>query len=398
MKIKEIIIEGLYNTFNHHIPLNQEEGITIIHSPNGFGKTMILRMIDGLFNLKFSVFRSVPFKSFAVILTDDSHIEVKKVEDSEQICLIKNGETIEQFQINLHEEVSPLLEYLNSLLKKQREPFSSEPPKEKLNIPKWFDEIRTKMPVYFIQSQRLFFEQEDAPSFTESVVKHSEELTKTINNKLAESVSLSQMLDRTFPSRLVTQSSQQSLSIEDLKNELGQLEQKRTSLKSLGLIDKAEDENFQIPQDFDESTIKVLNIYIQDVEKKLGVFEELAYKIEPLKRLINKKFLYKKFSVSKEKGFTFSTDRGESLSAKDLSSGEQHELILLYEMLFKVPSNSLILIDEPEISLHIVWQKHFLNDLREIIKLRGFDVLLATHSPHIIDDSWDLTVELKGDE
>ena len=57
MKIKKIIIEGLYNTFNHRIPLNQEEGITIIHSPNGFGKTMILRMVDGLFNLNPSVFR-----------------------------------------------------------------------------------------------------------------------------------------------------------------------------------------------------------------------------------------------------------------------------------------------------------------------------------------------------
>ncbi|HAO20706.1 MAG TPA: hypothetical protein DCQ37_09690 [Desulfobacteraceae bacterium] len=62
MKIKEIITEGLYNTFNHHIPLNQKEGITIIHSPNGFGKTTLLRMIDGLFNLNPSVFSGVPFK------------------------------------------------------------------------------------------------------------------------------------------------------------------------------------------------------------------------------------------------------------------------------------------------------------------------------------------------
>jgi hypothetical protein len=38
----------------------------------------------------------------------------------------------------------------------------------------------------------------------------------------------------------------------------------------------------------------------------------------------------------------------------------------------------------------------FLKDLQTIIKLADFDVLIATHSPSIIEDRWDLTVELKG--
>jgi predicted ATP-binding protein involved in virulence len=65
-------------------------------------------------------------------------------------------------------------------------------------------------------------------------------------------------------------------------------------------------------------------------------------------------------------------------------------------LLFKVQPNSLVLIDEPEISLHVAWQVQFLKDLQEIIKLANFDVLLATHSPDIINDRWDLTVELQG--
>jgi predicted ATP-binding protein involved in virulence len=56
----------------------------------------------------------------------------------------------------------------------------------------------------------------------------------------------------------------------------------------------------------------------------------------------------------------------------------------------------LILIDEPELSLHVAWQVQFLKDLARVIKLSSFDVLLATHSPQIIDTRWDLTVELKG--
>ena len=69
---------------------------------------------------------------------------------------------------------------------------------------------------------------------------------------------------------------------------------------------------------------------------------------------------------------------------------------MLYELLFKAKPNSLVLIDEPELSLHLGWQVEFLKDLQNIAKLRNFDVLLATHSPEIISDRWDLTVELKG--
>ena len=100
--------------------------------------------------------------------------------------------------------------------------------------------------------------------------------------------------------------------------------------------------------------------------------------------------------VGKEKGFAFFTPTNDSLSVTRLSSGEQHELVLLYELLFKVEPDSLILMDEPELSLHVAWQSQFLKDLQEIIKLVPLDFLIATHSPDIISDRWDLTVELKG--
>jgi predicted ATP-binding protein involved in virulence len=146
-----------------------------------------------------------------------------------------------------------------------------------------------------------------------------------------------------------------------------------------------------------------LSVYVEDVEKKLSVFNEVADKIELLQRIINSKFAYssKEMSFNKEKGFVFKTpynylSNTDNLSPTDLSSGEQHELVLLYELLFKVKSNSLVLIDEPELSLHVGWQSQFLKDLQDIIKVANLDILMATHSPDIIQDRWDLTVELKG--
>jgi predicted ATP-binding protein involved in virulence len=44
--------------------------------------------------------------------------------------------------------------------------------------------------------------------------------------------------------------------------------------------------------------------------------------------------------------------------------------------------------------LHVSWQTEFLNDLLQIVKLQNIQVVIATHSPQIINDNWHLTVDL----
>lgn len=239
-----------------------------------------------------------------------------------------------------------------------------------------------------------------------TVSAYSDELAKLMQDKFKEYGTTSQSLDRTFPLRVVKQQPSSDVSDEQLRNQLDELESTRSRLIEVGLLDKEEDSEFQIqPQDIDESTKNALSVYVEDVEKKLNVFSEIARKIDLLRRIINNKFAYsyKEINFSKEKGFVFSTryksfTDSNKLSPTDLSSGEQHELVLLYELLFKVKPNSLVLIDEPELSLHVGWQIQFLKDLQEIIELADLDILMATHSPDLIQDRWDLTVELKGPE
>ena len=139
--------------------------------------------------------------------------------------------------------------------------------------------------------------------------------------------------------------------------------------------------------------ITELSLTTRDNEKSTykNKQEGLSLKIN----IINKKYSFKSVTIDQSKGFIFTTQEGEVLSPTDLSSGEQHELVILCELLFKVKPNTLILIDKPEMSLHISWQQEFLKDLQEITKLSGLDILMATHSPDIINDRWDLTVELE---
>ncbi|WP_417912083.1 AAA family ATPase [Candidatus Electronema sp. TJ] len=125
------------------------------------------------------------------------------------------------------------------------------------------------------------------------------------------------------------------------------------------------------------------------------MFDEILKKLEIFSTVLNERqFVFKQLEISPDFGFRFTTEGGKELSLTDLSSGEQQEVVLLYELLFKVKPNTLVLIDEPEISLHVAWQKEALNDLLKIIEVQKIAVITATHSPQIIGSNWDLVVDL----
>jgi ABC-type glutathione transport system ATPase component len=144
----------------------------------------------------------------------------------------------------------------------------------------------------------------------------------------------------------------------------------------------------------------VLSLYIQDQSEKLHVFDDLQKRIATLMDLINSKFQAqgKYLVIDRERGFLFKTDigGGRIFRPAELSSGEQQQLVLFYELIFKTSKKSLVLIDEPEISLDVGWQRRFLDDLAKVISLDRISILMATHSPQIIHNRRDLAVPLSG--
>jgi len=451
MKIQQISVVSLFGIFDHVIPLATNDRITIIHGPNGFGKTAMLRMLNGFFNSQYSVFRTIPFKRFRVEFDGSTYVEVVKLsEEAEEIrrhssitFFFHSPNSEEVFNLKVRQSPADIdfpLEIVDDIIPELRrvgpkawrytstgETLSLEevidrfesllPSKVKpKDEPNWLKEVKGSIHIRLIESQRLlnFLPNRSsrlysgASSTLSTVSAYSEELAHLIQAKFAEYGTTSQSLDRTFPARVVNQHLSLDLTDAQLRQKLNELEDTRSRLIEAGLLDKEEENSdFQIqPQviDIDINTKNILSVYVEDVGKKLDVFNEIASKIDLLRKIISSKFAYsyKEMSFSKEKGFVFKTlhhspsSTTQTLSPTDLSSGEQHELVLLYELLFKVQPNSLVLIDEPELSLHVGWQAQFLKDLQEITQLAELDVLMATHSPDIIQDRWDLTVELKG--
>ena len=80
------------------------------------------------------------------------------------------------------------------------------------------------------------------------------------------------------------------------------------------------------------------------------------------------------------------TQIGETLSPYQLSSGEKQILAILLTVLIEDNKNYVLFMDEPEVSLHVEWQKQLI-DL--ILALNpNVQIILTTHSPAVIMNGW----------
>lgn len=76
-----------------------------------------------------------------------------------------------------------------------------------------------------------------------------------------------------------------------------------------------------------------------------------------------------------------------TLSLSDISSGEFHLIISMIGIFSKIENNSLILIDEPEISLHPNWQMQYISFLKKVFsKYSSCHFILTSHSHFIVSD------------
>ena len=445
MIVTKVSIVGLFERFNHILEFPEDEPITIIIGPNGFGKTMILSAINALFNQSPTSLIKIPFRDLSVEFSDKSRIDISNNRsttrsDSKLEVFFHQGGTAPKsamvgmapdaknlgIPISLIEDIVPVLDQIGAeswrhsetgerlTLGDVVEQFGDEllPDNESypFAFPKWLREVTSMVAVRLIDTERLTSSHRpvNRPPWKRhipggemrtmrTVSQYSRDLAGKVRHSISKYGTLAQSLDRTFPVRVVEEPMQSDFTIDELRQELSAVEDTRSKLVEAGLL--VEDHtDYWGPlalDNIDKAKQGVLAVYARDARDKLKLFDDLYRRVDALKRIANSRLLYKSVSVGSE-GLQVTSDDGAKLDLDMLSSGEQHELVILYELLFRVPDNGFILFDEPELSLHVDWQEQFLDDLHEMAKISKFQALLATHSPQIIGDRWDLTVELKG--
>ncbi len=446
MRIRAVSVKSLFGVFDHEIPMDNLEGVTIIHGPNGFGKTVMLKMIAAAVSGDPTIFHSMPFKEFRLDFDDASAWILAPGPDSSgddrqfNVTQIdRRGKATRQKPANSRD---PSLGRILDLIDRSVPgPYSraaggwvgpdgrfyslrqilSRFPRARAAVPRSMlaralggEWKPIGIEVFVVEANRLvstegelrrepehsdlhFEDPERVEGSMPRVEQYSADLIKRIKEVRSDYAKVTQARDSTFPERLVQymRAGEPGLQESEIVSSLEQLDRKRQGLIALGFLDQEvalgafKEADAQLAR-------QALTIYAGDVKDKLSAFDDIAKRVGKLIEVIKARYEYKTLGIHRERGLVVTSENGNTIQLSDLSSGEQHELILLYELLFRMPSRGLILIDEPEISLHVAWQSRFLSDLIEILKLNGAYALVATHSPTLIGNQWNLTHELMG--
>jgi hypothetical protein len=130
---------------------------------------------------------------------------------------------------------------------------------------------------------------------------------------------------------------------------------------------------------------KSLQNVVRDILKIEQTIDQAMTPQRELERLTQKLYGGGKTVSFGDQAIVVEDSKGKQISLASLSSGEKHLVRLFVESL--IAQDNAILIDEPEISLHVDWQRELVADFRTLNSEAQF--VLATHSPEIMAEISD---------
>lgn len=396
MKLIHIKIQKLFGLLDYEIPLDQNE-ITMLTGPNGYGKTMILKIINSILSNELNILCKLKFESITLdyqggsvtIQHDDTPdtLQLQHINSNSNILMTETL-SLEKKDVNINDLIVFHLDEKNIKHKKRgliKKKLSSN----------YLSTVTSEKIVSFIRADRLQTIKGDATVIDLCASK----LLDLMEKAQDESAALSQKLDATFPIRLFERLEQQKkFSSDSIQTRLGGVQDKRRHYMCYGLIHTEDDLMPEKSTSLNSSNeyLGVLDLYIEDALGKLSPFQILHQKIDLFESILKEKILaFKQVVIDRDSGFYFKSLSGDKIDRNMLSSGEQNQVVLLFNLIFDLATQKVILIDEPEISLHVAWQQTFLDSLKKIQRINKYEkVVIATHSPQVISKNWTLTFDL----
>ena len=334
--IKSLSVRDLNHKISDKWVFNED--LNIITGKNGSGKTTLLKLLWYLIsgNLE-RIIPDIPFQSVS-IETDSFSLSIVKETSDEVLIISKFGEKKESIVIEDIEEVDILLDELSS-------PIANS----------------TKKSFFFPTFRRIEggFDEESFFYRTETGMSQLKTAMSMLSNKLSVN-------DHKFVTSFSTND------IEELLREKYFSISKKTNDLHVRL-------SMEIKQKISETKVQDdATLVLDDIQDLYEKFDrernELLRPISVLTERTLEILQYKSFDISSQIIFG---EAGEAFTSDKLSSGEKQILSFLCYNAFS--ENTPIFIDEPELSLHVDWQRILLPTLLE----QGTDnqFFIATHSP-----------------
>ncbi len=441
VKLTRLIIKKLYGLYEYDIEFNND--ITFLYGLNGCGKTTVLNitqsiitgnlfeLLDYNFNEIQLFYNSKEEESDSIIVTKNNNeldvcFEGEKyiIEENRQISKDSTNTSEEYIKKhNFYFENYEFLRYINRMFNYVYLPLNRTVNSDSFYV----DDFRYYNRVY--HRQRYFSEMKNVPSnkrdkalmdvemlIYETINKANLEIT-SINDSFRNNI-LKSSLDIGANSDIKQIHQQISYYTKEKIQEIEQSyirllsdldilssEEKRTFTKFFKkLITLMEKKDTGKPED-------IANLILDFIElNRIEKFTHIASSAESQKNKVREniqlfektinEFIQngendKKIVITDEGEIGFRTNFSDDLiSVQYLSSGERQLLIFFANLIFKVgkSSSGIFVVDEPELSLHLSWQKIF---VETAIKINpNIQMIFATHSPEFIGKNRNRMVKL----
>jgi len=435
--IVKIEVDKLFGSYTYSIPDPKKQidisRLGILYGSNGTGKTTILQIVYHMLSPARrgghrSFIAGQPFHRFSVELSNGVSFNAErvgeKIDGSFHWYVCKASRTLSDLYLEADEN--------NEI------PGSSSPDVEKKHLEIINHIEKMSVQLYFLSDDRKLlgimeedegiqyeYSAETQISFEREKVLRTRRardksrglpLDKTLNN-LTDWIQLqvlkgssigdtnvntiySQVIDqiaKSKPSETISDAGQ----IQSLKSTLDELAIHSQEFTKLGFIPPLtiSDISHSIKNPSPETAniiVKVLKPYVDSMKAKFNALEELKNLINLFLKHLNDFYINKTVAFNIQDRLRITSTSGQILQPNMLSSGEKQLLLILSYVLMANEKPSIVIIDEPEISLNVKWQRKLIEALLECMGSNPIQLLIASHSIELINQYKNNVMKLGG--
>lgn len=369
--LRHITIRKLFHLYDYEIAMTSGDGnpiqdIMFLTGPNGMGKSTILRSVASVYKREFVYFSTFPFERMTLDF-DACKVDITQdttVEEVEEDSDIPGSKT-----------VTVICDYITK----------SEQPVYEHGVWSYRDGVKLSVPVsmpnmemvfnspkcLYISDKRLTEGADDAVIHPNLVIKLLREIQALFSEGYAAPA------DKEV-------------------SEIGRKERVQKVKEVMELLSGCE---VALPIDmkaFNDEAV-VSNHQLVCCENAISNCGDRIPRLQGFQQFVEaSKFLGKSYRITMSNGLQFYAENEERsmLGFSQLSLGEQHIISQIYTMFFSPMPFQLVLVDEPELSFHLMWQMQYLGNIKAVQNMRKCAFLIATHSTQVFEGKFELTTDL----